>query len=41
MKDKWIPVYEKMPENGKCILIFSKSGGVAEGCKTLKFTIVL
>jgi hypothetical protein len=28
---KWIPVTDIMPESGLCVLLYSKSGGVAEG----------
>ena len=27
----WVAITEKMPESGFCILLYSKSGGVAEG----------
>ena len=27
----WVAISEKMPESGFCILLYSKSGGVAEG----------
>ena len=27
----WVDVKEKMPDSGKCVLIYSKDGGVAEG----------
>lgn len=27
----WISVADEMPEDGKCVLIFSEVGGVAEG----------
>ena len=27
----WVDITEKMPESGFCVLIHSKSGGVAEG----------
>ena len=28
----WIDVEKSLPESGKCVLIYSKNGGVAEGC---------
>ena len=28
---KWIPVTERLPENKKCVLMYSADGGVAEG----------
>jgi hypothetical protein len=28
---KWIPVTERLPESGKCVLVCSKDGMVAEG----------
>lgn len=28
---KWISVKERLPQSGKCVLVYSKSGGVAEG----------
>jgi hypothetical protein len=30
-KQKWIPVTERLPESGKCVLVCSKDGMVAEG----------
>lgn len=27
----WVDITEKMPESGFCVLLYSKSGGVAEG----------
>ena len=30
-EQKWIPVTERLPESGKCVLIYSKEGMVAEG----------
>ena len=29
---EWISVKDRMPEIKKCVMIFSKDGGVAEGC---------
>lgn len=28
---KWIPVTERLPDSGKCVLIYSEDGMVAEG----------
>jgi hypothetical protein len=34
-KPKWIPVTERLPEAGKCVLIYSEKGKVAEGQYTV------
>lgn len=31
---KWIPVTERLPDSGKCVLIYSEDGMVAEGSYT-------
>lgn len=33
-RTQWIPCSERLPENSRSVLIFSKNGGVAEGCYT-------
>ncbi len=30
-ENKWIKVTDKLPGTGKCVMIYSKEGGVAEG----------
>ena len=34
---KWIPVTERLPESEKCVLVYSKDGGVAEGKYNARF----
>ena len=34
---KWIPVAERLPESEKCVLVYSKDGGVAEGKYNARF----
>ena len=29
--DRWVSVKDKLPESGKCVMIYSENGGVAEG----------
>ena len=29
---QWIPVTERLPESGKCVIIACENGNVAEGC---------
>jgi len=30
-EEEWIDIKDRMPESGQCVLIYSHSGGVAEG----------
>jgi len=32
MPEGWVDVKKRLPKSGKCVLIYSKNGGVAEGC---------
>ena len=34
---KWISVKERLPENEKCVLVYSQDGGVAEGKYNARF----
>lgn len=34
---EWISVKDRLPENGKCVLLYSESGGVAEGALSMGF----
>ena len=37
LDQRWIPVAERLPESEKCVLVYSKDGGVAEGKYNARF----
>ena len=34
---RWTPVTERLPEGGRCVLVYSQDGGVAEGKYNARF----